>query len=146
MHMGRSAALAVGALALAACGNDANVLLGTLERDRVELVAEAAEPIVEIAVREGEAVAAGALLLRLDPGAASARLAQSRSAALQAERRHAELAAGARSEVVREARALRDGAAARAQAEAREFTRVEKLVTDGMLPASALDRQHALKD
>jgi len=146
MHMGRSAALAVGALALAACGNDANVLLGTLERDRVELVAEAAEPIVEIAVHEGEAVAAGALLLRLDPGAASARLAQSRSAALQAERRHAELAAGARSEVVREARALRDGAAARAEVEAREFDRVEKLVADGMLPASALDRQRALKD
>lgn len=146
MNMGARAALAAASLALAACGDDASVLLGTLERDRVELVAEAQEPIVEVAVREGEAVAAGALLLRLDPAAASARLAQSRSAALQAERRHAELAAGARSEVVREARAVRAGAAARAQAEAREFTRIEKLVADGMLPASALDRQRALKD
>lgn len=146
MHMGGPAALAAASLALGACGNDAAVLLGTLERDRVELVAEAAEPIVEVAVREGEAVAAGALLLRLDPSAVSARLAQSRSGALQAERRHAELAAGARSEVVREARALRDGAAARAEAEAREFARIEKLVADGMLPASALDRQRALKD
>lgn len=146
MNTGGRAALAAASLALGACGNDASVLLGTLERDRVELVAEAPEPIVEVAVREGEAVAAGALLLRLDPSAVSARLAQSRSAALQAERRHAELAAGARSEVVREARAVRDGAAARAEAEAREFTRIETLVADGMLPVSALDRQRALAD
>lgn len=146
MCYGWRAAIAIVALAPAGCGDDASVLLGTLERDRVELVAEAQEPIIEVAVREGEAVAAGALLLRLDPAAASARLAQARSAALQAERRHDELAAGARREVVREARARRDGAAARAEAEAREFTRVEKLVADGMLPASALDRQRALAD
>lgn len=140
------AVLAAASLALGACGNDASVLLGTLERDRVELVAEAQEPIIEVAAREGEAVAAGARLLRLDPAAVSARLAQARSGAAQAERRHAELVAGARSEAVREARALRDGAAARADAEAKEFARVEKLVADGMLPASALDRQRALKD
>jgi len=146
MTIGRRAAIATVALTVAACGDDASVLLGTLERDRVELVAEAQEPIVEVAVREGEAVAAQALLLRLDPAAASARLAQARSAALQAERRHDELAAGARREVVREARAMQDGAAARAAAEAKEFTRIEKLVADGMLPASALDRQRALAD
>jgi HlyD family secretion protein len=84
--------------------------------------------------------------LRLDPAAATARLAQARGLALQAERRHAELVAGARSEVIREARAVRDGAASRAAAEAKEFGRIEKLVADGMLPASALDRQRALAD
>lgn len=146
MTIGVRAALSVAALALSACGGDAGALLGTLERDRVELVAEAREPIVEVAVREGQAVAAGALLLRLDPSAVSARLAQARSNAAQAERRHAELRAGARSEVIREARAVRDGAAARAQAEAKEFTRIEKLVADGMLPASVQDRQRALAD
>src|SRR5262245_49454384 len=54
------------ASALAGCGGDHAALLGTLERDRVELVAEAQEPIVVVAVREGEPVAAGQLLLRLD--------------------------------------------------------------------------------
>ena len=54
-------------------------LLGTLERDRVELVAEAQEPIVELAVREGESVAAGRVLLKLDATAAEARLAQARA-------------------------------------------------------------------
>jgi HlyD family secretion protein len=140
------AAIASAALLLGACGGEREALLGTLERDRVELVAEAREPIVEIAVREGEAVAAGQVLLRLEPAAAGARLAQARAIAAQAERRHAELVAGARREALREARALRDGAAARAAAEAKEYDRVEKLVADRMLAASALDRQRALKD
>jgi len=144
-NIGRATSAAV-ALALAACGNDGAPLLGTLERDRVELVAEAQEPIVEVAVREGGHVEAGALLVRLDPAAATARLAQAQGLALQAERRHAELVAGARSEAIREARAVKDGAASRSAAEAKEFDRIRKLVAGGMLPASALDRQRALAD
>lgn len=136
----------VAALATAACGSDRDALLGTLERDRVELVAEAQEPIVEVAIREGDAVTAGQLLLRLDPAAVEARLAQARAAMDQAERRQAELVVGARREKVREARALADGAASKAAAEASEFKRIEKLVADGMLPASSLDRQRALRD
>jgi HlyD family secretion protein len=143
--IGRAAMLAI-PLALAGCGNDDGALLGTLERDRVELVAEGPEPIVEIAAREGQAVAAGELLMRLDPAAAAARLAQAQAGALQAERRHAELVAGARGEEIRRARAQRDGAQARAEAEAKELGRIGKLVADGMLPASALDRQRALAD
>jgi len=143
----RGYAIAVVALSLAACGDgDGRALLGTLERDRVELVAEAQEPIVELAVHEGQAVAEGDLVLRLDPAAAEARLAQARATQAQAERRHAELVAGARREQVREARALAQGAAAQAAVESREFTRIETLVADGMLPVSALDRQRALRD
>lgn len=136
-----------GAVLLAACGGgDNEVLLGTLERDRIEMVAEAHEPIVGIDVREGEAVAADQLLLRLDPQAAQARLAQARAATLQADHQLAELRAGARVEQRRQARALAAAAAARALAEEREFARVEPLVRQGMLPASALDRQRALRD
>ena len=142
----RAVAVAVAGLAAAACGGDGEVLLGTLERDRVELIAEAREPIVEVAVREGDAVAEGQLLLRLDTTAIDARLAEARSHAAQAERRHAELVAGARSERVREARAQVTRAAALATVESKEFDRIEMLVADGMLPANALDRQRALKD
>lgn len=145
MHR-RQALLVTAAMAIAACGGNDKALLGTLERDRVELVAEAQEPIVEVAVREGDAVTEGQLLLRLDPAAVEARLLQARSAADQAERRHAELAAGARREQVREARALAEGAASKAAAEASEFKRIEKLVAEAMLPASSLDRQRALRD
>jgi len=136
----------IAALAIAACGGDGGVLLGTLERDRVELGAEAQEPIIEVAIREGDAVTGGQLLLRLDPAAVEARLAQARSVAVQAERRQAELIAGARREQVREARALAEGAASKAAAEASEFKRIEKLVAEGMLQANALDRQRALRD
>lgn len=145
MHV-RQALVVIAALAIAACGSDRDALLGTLERDRVELVAEAQEPIIEVAIREGDAVTEGRLLLRLDPAAVEARLAQARAAMVQAERRQAELVAGARREQVREARALAEGAASKAAAEASEFKRIEKLVADGMLPASALDRQRALRD
>lgn len=141
------AAIAATAAVLAAgCGNEGSGLLGTLERDRVELVAEAQEPIIELAVREGDSVAAGSPLVKLDASAVESRLARARAAARQAERRHAELLAGARRETLRESRAVVAGARARAVAESREFDRIEKLVADGMLPASALDRQRALKD
>ncbi|HEU5399168.1 MAG TPA: efflux RND transporter periplasmic adaptor subunit [Gammaproteobacteria bacterium] len=54
------------ALLLAACGReDALPLPGTLERDRIELVAEDQEPIVNIAVHEGDQVKAGQLILQL---------------------------------------------------------------------------------
>ena len=145
MH-GREALAAIAAMVIAACGGNGDALLGTLERDRVELVAEAQEPIVEVAVREGDAVTAGQSILRLDPAAIESQLGQARAVMKQAERRHAELAAGSRGEVVREARALAAGAAARAANEASEFKRIEKLVGDGMLPASELDRQRARRD
>lgn len=146
MVSSRRAAVAALALALAACGDGSDALLGTLERDRVELVAEAQETILEVAIREGESVKAGQLLVRLDPSSAAARLEQARGNALAAERRHAELVAGTRREQVNEARAVVAGAAARAQTESREFDRVEKLVADRLLPDSALDRQRALRD
>jgi HlyD family secretion protein len=146
MHSSWRAAIAVLALALAACGNGGDALLGTLERDRVELVAEAQETILEVAVREGDAVKTGQLLLRLDPSPAAARLEQARANALAAERRHAEYLAGARKEQVAQARANVTGAAARAAAEAKEFERVEKLVAQQLLSASNLDRQRALSD
>jgi HlyD family secretion protein len=139
-------AVAALALALAACSDGSDALLGTLERDRVELVAEAQETILEIAIREGEAVKSGQLLLRLDPASAAARLEQARGNARASERRHAELVAGARREQVAEARAVVAGAAARAMTESREFDRVEKLVADRLLPDSTLDRQRALRD
>ena len=94
MIRGSWALVAVAALALAACGGDGDALLGTLERDRVELVAEAQEPIVEVAVHEGDAVTAGQLLLRLDPAEVESRLAQARATADEAEQRMAEFVMG----------------------------------------------------
>ena len=55
-------------MVLAGCGDasDSLVALGTLERDRLELPAEANEPIVAIMVHEGQAVIKNDALLQLD--------------------------------------------------------------------------------
>ena len=50
---------------VAGCARDQAVEVhGTVERDRLELIAESNERIVEIAVHEGDRVAAGAVLVR----------------------------------------------------------------------------------
>ena len=65
------------ALLLSACESDpdTNLVVGELASDRIELTAEAAEPIVEILVAEGESVTGRQLLMRQDATRARARLA-----------------------------------------------------------------------
>ena len=58
--MNRSLIACVLVMLLAACSEPAPQALGTLEYDRIALPAPAAERIVDIAVREGERVEAGA--------------------------------------------------------------------------------------
>jgi len=73
------------ALGLAACGDDTALpLTGSLERDRMELVAEAQEPIVQIAVHEGDRVKAGDLILQLDTRNVTSQVTQAQSARDQA--------------------------------------------------------------
>lgn len=66
----RRRVLAVAALTLlAACSRDGAPppLLGTLEWDRIAVIAEVSEPILQIQVKEGDRVEAGRLLMTLDP-------------------------------------------------------------------------------
>lgn len=87
-------------LILAGCRSaPADIALGSIEWDRVELVATAAEPITAIAVREGDSIDKDALVLEqradraeadlaaaaeLDRSGASAELARSELAAARA--------------------------------------------------------------
>jgi HlyD family secretion protein len=137
-----------GCAALAACGNSAyeGQILGTLERDRLELVAESNEPIVEIAVHEGDAVPAGAILLRQELGAMQARLDQATAARNVAERRLAELIKGPRSQEIAEARAAVESARSMMETETNEYQRVQDLVARKLLSQSALDQQRARRD
>jgi HlyD family secretion protein len=91
----------------------ASYMVGTLERDRIELKVESDEPIVSIHVSDGQTVAAGELVLVQDPSRAQARLAQLVGSRDQAAGRLAELKRGPRPELINEARAKLD--AARAQ-------------------------------
>lgn len=110
----RSVALATAMLVLAACRADAPQALGTLEWDRVTLPAPVAEKIVRVDVREGQQVAAGALLLQLELTCTQSQLAAAQAQATQRREALAELRAGPRSEAIAQARASL--AAAQAQA------------------------------
>ncbi|MBB5207373.1 HlyD family secretion protein [Chiayiivirga flava] len=138
------AALAL--VSLAACSPAPPQVLGTLERDRIALPAPAFEPIVEIAVREGEQVAAGAVLVRLDEARSRAALA-----AAQAEVRRlgdvlAERQAGARGEEREQARAQIAAAAALERNARLERERVDALLARGLVPRAQADAAGAAHD
>jgi HlyD family secretion protein len=142
---GRASASGVAAWLILGCagGGDA---VGTLERDRLELVAEADEPIAEIAVREGDAVAAGDLIVRLAGDRFAALTAGAEGARDRAAARLAELTRGPRAEQIAQARARlagADGALATAQS---ELDRTRQLVESGVASSARLDRDRALFD
>jgi HlyD family secretion protein len=110
------------AFGLAACGEDTGLpLTGTLERDRIDLVAEAQEPIVQVSVHEGDDVKAGQLILQLDTSNIATQVTQAQSARDQAAAR----LPGA------------DATFTRAQ---KDYDRVQQLVKAGTRPASDLDQ------
>ena len=145
--MHRTFPVILAGMLLAGCSSDTDrVLLGTLERDRIELVAESNEPIIEILVREGDRVTKGQTLARLDPSATDARLAQARAAVAQAGGLLAERVTGPRREEILAARARLAGAQARLEAADKEYQRVAELVDRKLLPQNDLDRQRAARD
>jgi HlyD family secretion protein len=115
-------------LAALACSHEREPsFVGTLERDRIELIAEASEPIIERPVAEGQDVAAGDLVVRLDATRLDAQVAQAESRRVSA--------------IARETGAT----SALANAE-RELKRVQKLYSNGVAAPDALDRARTLRD
>jgi HlyD family secretion protein len=135
--------LGVTLFALAACSKAPPQALGTLEFDRITLPAPAAERIVAVDVREGEAVAQGQSLLKLDPARTKADLAAAEAQVQRARDALAELKAGPRSEDIAQARAT----LAAAQADAREarayYARLLPLKGRNYVAAADLDRARA---
>jgi HlyD family secretion protein len=141
-------ALLLAILSLSACGvpEDALPLPGTLERERVTLAAEVAEPVIEILVREGEVVAADQVLLRLDDARTAAQVDALRAARGRAERRLAELSRGPRKETVTELRARYEGAEQAFALAEREWHRVSDLIQRKLASDADLDRAAGTRD
>jgi HlyD family secretion protein len=137
------ASLAACALALAACAEGPPAALGTLEFDRITVPAPVAERIVSIDVREGEQVAAGAVLLTLDRTRVEA---ETQAAQAEAQRQRdalAELEAGPRSEQIRQARASLAAAEADAEDAGAYYERVQGLADRKLVAPSEVDRARA---
>jgi HlyD family secretion protein len=116
--------------ALSACTNDGapQVVHGTLERDRLQLVAESNERIIELPLHEGDHVDSGAVIVRQEAGTMQPRLDQAKAALEQAQQRLAELVSGPRKREIDEARAALAGAESTLTTQAREYERVRSLV------------------
>lgn len=133
---------------LAACGGDEppNRLVGELASDRVELTAEVAEPIVDIAVAEGEPVTAGEVLARQNDERAAARLTEANAALEQVQARLDELVRGPRSEQIRAAQAAVQGAERELDFRTSEYERAQEVHARGLASPEALDVAKAAYD
>jgi HlyD family secretion protein len=129
---------------VASCGNDGDIrAVGTIERDRLELIAEAQEPISEILVREGDRVRSGQVILRLDERRLAAEARQAEGARDRAMARLAELERGPRRELIDEARARLAGAEALLEREKLELERARLLEKRGIDAKARLDAARA---
>jgi len=145
-----SAALALvllGSPMLAGCSRDRELPLpATLARERLELAAQAAEPVLEWHVAEGQRVAAGTLLVTLDPARAQAMVDKARAARDRAQRKVDELVRGPRRETVDELQARYDGAKLQLQTDEREFARQVDLASKQLGSQAGVDLQRAARD
>jgi HlyD family secretion protein len=136
------------ALLGSACSSEPDTarIVGELASDRVELTAEAGEPITEILVAEGQHVSQGQVLLRQDARRAEARLAEADAAVLQAQARLDELVRGPRSEQIAAARANAAGAAQELAFRRSEFVRAREIHDRNLASAEMLDSAKAALD
>ena len=138
----------IAALLGSACSSESDVvgIVGELASDRVELTAEAGEPILEILVAEGEQVSAGQILMRQDASRANARLAEAEAAMLQSQARLEELVRGPRSEQIAAARANVAGATQELAFRQSEFVRAKEIHDRELASAETLDSARAALD
>jgi HlyD family secretion protein len=143
--------VAIGALAawyLTRDGDDADALVasGTVEATDADLGFQAPGRVLTISAREGDAVAAGSELARLDTRELEAVLAAANAQVEAAEARLAELERGARAQEIASAEAAVRSAQQRADETARDAERARTLFAGGAVSRQALDRAQTALD
>ncbi len=134
-------------LLLTACDNDETILVsGLLEWDRVELIAETSEPIIEILVDEGERVQNGQAVLKLDARRTQAAYDEAEAARTQAAAKLAELKRGPRAELIDEAHARLRGAKSALATRQMEFERASALLERKLTSTETLDLTRTARD
>jgi len=119
---------------------------GTVEAIESHLGFQAAGRIERIAVREGDAVAAGQELATLDRSEALARRDQGQAQIEAARAALRELERGARPEEIAQAEAARTAARVRLEDAVRDRERTERLQTGGAVSMEALDKARMMED
>jgi HlyD family secretion protein len=126
---------------LAGCQQEADErMVGTLERNRIELSFESNEPVAEILVTDGQRVTAGTPLITQDASRMEIQLAKLEAERERAAARLAELERGPREESIREARALLESAQAETRNARAELERIQGVFEKGLSTRERLDR------
>ena len=135
-------------LALAACGSDPADLpaVGTLERDRIELVAEADEAIVAVFVHEGDQVVLDQVLLQQDDSLLAAQSARAEATRDELRARLAESERGPRGELIHEARARLAGAESAVRNAKSDYERARALEQQAFESAAKRDLLGSRRD
>lgn len=127
-------------LLLGACEKaDKTYMVGTLERDRVEVSVESNEPITAIHVKDGQVLQAGDLILEQDATRLQKRLAQQAALRDQSAAYLAELKRGPRNETIREARAQLESAEATAVNAKANLERAQEVFAKNLSDQQTLD-------
>jgi HlyD family secretion protein len=113
---------------------------GTVEATTADLGFQTGGRILEVMVREGDIVAAGTLLARLDLAEPEARRAAAEAQLAAARALLAELEGGARPEEVRQGRSALEAAERQSEEASRSLERTRLLHDGGALSREALDR------
>lgn len=132
---------------LAACsGPQPPPVVGTLERHRFEVAANASEQIVQLPVTEGQRVSRGQLLAALDDGVLGASRDAAAAELQRAQQYVGELRNGPRAEEIAAAAAQLAAAEADREQSTREYQRLANLAQRGLIAPADLDRQRQLRD
>lgn len=126
--------------------SEALLVSGTVEATEARLGFQIPGRLVEVSVREGESVAAGAPIARLDRRESEARRAQAAAQVEVARAQLAELLAGSRAEEIAQARAALAVAEERLADARRDRQRTEQLFAGRAVPREALDKASAALD
>ncbi len=132
--------LLLASLVLLACEDPGQIRsLGTLERDRIQLVADSNEPITRVRVREGDAVGVDDILVQQDPTRAEIALNKARADAAAALSTLNEAEAGPRAEAISQARARLRAARSATQTARLELDRELQLIKRNLVSQNSLD-------
>ena len=139
--MNRRVPLLLAAVRAGCAQHDEDTLPGTVERDRVELAAEADEFIAALPLAEGATVQKGDVVVVQDREVSAAELDAARAQLAEAESRLQELTNGPRATTIRSAAARRDRAKAQRDDAIRERDRLLDLVKQNLVSRSQADQQ-----
>ena len=133
------------AIAVTACesANDDSRIVGQLESDRIEIRSEVFEPIVEIAVTEGQRVSSGDLLLRQDDRRILSRISETEAVLAQSRARLDELVRGPRKEQIDAGRATVEGAGRELDFRKIEHERAQQIFKRELASPDRVDRTKA---